>query len=268
MPVDSAEVEEGNRMPSYAAVFAPALTDPDYQVPAGIVGPSGKGVVRRYSVYRNNVTVSLIDALVAVFPATQRITGAEFFRAMARFHIRATPPQSPLLFEYGRAFPDFIGHYDHAQGMPYLADTARIERAWLDAYHAADEPPLSSQTLAAVPHDLLPDLTFIPHPAARIVQSAFSALSIFIANRGDGPVRRIESATAEDALITRPGNEVIVRQLPPGGAIFLMKLVAGNALGEAAAFAVETSSDFDLSANLAGMIDAGVFTALSVGDQA
>jgi hypothetical protein len=26
--------------------------------------------------------------------------------------------------------------------MPWLADTARIERAWLDAYHAADAEPL------------------------------------------------------------------------------------------------------------------------------
>jgi putative DNA-binding protein len=38
-----------------------------------------------YNVYRNNVTVSLIDALVAIYPAVQRITGGDFFRAMARF---------------------------------------------------------------------------------------------------------------------------------------------------------------------------------------
>jgi hypothetical protein len=244
------------------------LIDPDYQVPAGVVGPGGKGAIRRYNVYRNNVTVSLIDALAAAFPATQRITGVEFFRAMARFHVRATPPQSPLLFEYGRAFPDFIAQYDYAQGMPYLADTARIERAWLDAYHAADMPPLLAQMLAAVPCDLLPGVTFVPHPAARIVQSAFAARSIFVANRGDGPVRCIDGAAAEDTLITRPENEVIVRRLPPGGATFLLTLLAGKALGEAAALAIETASDFDLSANLGGMIDAGVFTALVVGDQA
>ncbi len=136
------------RAPSYAAVLAPGLIDPDYETPAGVVGPRGKGAVKRYNVYRNNVTVSLIDALAAAFPATQRITGVEFFRAMARFHVRETPPRSPLLFEYGHDFPDFIAHYDYAQPMPYLADTARIERAWLDAYHAADMPPLPAQKLA------------------------------------------------------------------------------------------------------------------------
>jgi hypothetical protein len=268
MPVDSAKAEPGNRVPSYAAVFAPGLIDPYYQVPAGVVGPGGKGAVRRYNVYRNNVTVSLIDALAAIFPAARRITGAEFFRAMARSYVRATPPQSPLLFEYGRGFPDFIVKYDHAQEMPYLADTARIERAWLDAYHAADVPPLPGQTLAEIASDLLPEVMLVPHPATRIVRSAFSALSIFVANRNDGPVQSIESATAEDALITRPENEVIVRRLPLGGATFLLELLAGKALGEAAALAIEASSNFDLSGNLAGMIDAGVFTALLVGDQA
>ena len=74
---------------------------------------------------------------------------------MARFHVRATPPTSPLLFEYGRDFPDFIARYEHARAMPWLADVARIERAWLDAYHAADAEPLAPAALAAIPPDRL-----------------------------------------------------------------------------------------------------------------
>src|ERR1700740_3699263 len=129
--------------PSYTVAFAAALIDPERETPAIVPGPADKGAVRRYNVYRNNVTVSLIDALAAVYPAVQRITGVDFFRAMARFHVRATPPTSPLLFEYGRDFPAFIESYEHAQAMPWLADTARLERAWLDAYHAEDAASLS-----------------------------------------------------------------------------------------------------------------------------
>src|ERR1700721_3792633 len=90
---------------SFAGVFSPALLHPQSETPTIVAGPLHKAAVKRYNVYRNNVTVSLIDALAAIFPATQRITGVEFFRAMARFHIRETPPKSPLLFEYGRASP-------------------------------------------------------------------------------------------------------------------------------------------------------------------
>jgi hypothetical protein len=248
--------------PAYAAIFARALLDPDEATPAVIAGPKGKGATKRYNVYRNNVTVSLIDALAAVFPATLRITGMDFFRAMARFHVRATPPTSPLLFEYGRNFPDFIERYEYARSMPWLADVARIERAWLDAYHAADAEPLAPRVMAAVAPERLADITLTPHPATRIVRSRFSAVAIFAANRSDGPAGRIETPAPEDALVTRPNLEVAVRRLPPGGAVFLMGLIAGEAFGAAAAMALADSPAFDLPANIAGMLEAGAFTAI------
>ena len=267
MPAAEAASASARRSPSYAAVLARGLLDPDRPTPAGIAGPNGKRAVKRYNVYRNNVTVSLIDALAAIFPATQRITGVEFFRAMARFHVRDTPPRSPLLFEYGHDFPDFIARYEYAQGMPYLPDTARIERAWLDAYHAADMPPLAAQALAAIPPSLLPDVVFVPHPATRIVRSPFPAVTIFSANRQDGPAERIEASVPEDALITRPDQEVTVRRLPPGGAAFLTQLLSGRSLGDAGTAAFDAAPGFDLTANIAGMIEAGVFSALHVADQ-
>src|SRR5246127_4012076 len=232
---------EGRRQASYADRFATGLTDPTCPTPSGVVGPRGKGAVKRYNVYRNNVTVSLIDALVAIYPAVQRITGTEFFRAMARFHVRATPPTSPLLFEYGRDFPAFIESYEYAQDMPWLADVARIERAWLDAYHAADRKTLTSEALAAIPSNGLADAIFVPHPATRIFRSNFAAVSIFAANRTEAPVGRIEAVAPEDALITRPGLDVVVQRLPEGGAVFLTHLVLGKTLGEAAAAAFEES---------------------------
>ena len=130
----------------YATAFAPGLTDPAIVAPEDVIAASGKGVIKRYNVYRNNVTVSLIDALAAIYPAIQRITGVDFFRAMARFHVRATPPASPLLFEYGRDFPAFIESYEYARDMPWLADTARIERAWLDAAGFGRRPCRSARS--------------------------------------------------------------------------------------------------------------------------
>jgi hypothetical protein len=251
---------------SFAGAFSPALLDPQSATPAVVTGPNKKAASKRYNVYRNNVTVSLIDALAAIFPATQRITGVEFFRAMARFHVRAAPPTSPLLFEYGRDFPGFVERYEHAQSLPWLANVARIERAWLDAYHAADMETLRPQALASIPPERLLNIRFVPHPAVRIVSSEFPAVSIFAVHRSGGPVDPIEAVGAEDALITRPGLEVVVRHLPPGGAIFLTGLISGETLGQAAAAAFETSTSFDLSANIAGMIDAGAFMAIDSGD--
>ena len=247
---------------SFAALLAPGLTDPGYAVPQAVTGPDGKAAAKRYNVYRNNVTVSLIDALAAVFPATQRITGVEFFRAMARFHVRANPPRSPLLFEYGRDFPEFIERYEYAQSLPWLADVARIERAWLDCYHATDAEPLSPTVLRSVPAEGLADLVFLPHPAVRIVSSGFSAVSIFAANRNGERANPVQAIDPEDALVTRPGLDVAVRHLPAGGATFLTRLIEGDSLGVAVSAALEATSTFDLQANIAGMMDAGVFTTI------
>lgn len=251
---------------SFAAAFAPALLDPMRAAPPVVTGPNGRAARKRYDVYRNNVTVSLIDALAAIYPAVQRITGIDFFRAMARFHVRENPPTSPLLFEYGRGFPDFIAQYEHAQIMPWLADVARIERAWLDAYHAHDAAPLAPAQLAAIAPERLGDLVFTPHPATRIVRSQFSAVTIFAANRDTSPVGRIDASTPEDALITRAEFDVVVRHLPPGGAVFATSLMSGRPLGEAAAIGLDAAADFDIATNIAGLIEAGAFTSIAFGD--
>jgi len=263
---DPCDPREGGSL-SYAAAFASGLLDPLRETPAAVTGPHNKAAVKRYNVYRNNVTVGLIDALAWNFPATERLTGTEFFRAMARFHLRASPPTSPLLFDYGRDFPDFIQGYQYAQTMPWLADVARIDRAWLDAYHAADLDILRPEVLVAIAPERLPDVVLVPHPAVRIVRSDYPAVSIFAAHRGEGPVGPIEAVGAEDGLITRPGLEVVVRHLPPGGAVFLRHLVSGETLGQAAAAAVEASASFDLAVNIAGMITSGAFAAVKSGDQ-
>ena len=252
---------------SYTSAFASALIDPRSETPAVVTGPRGKAAIKRYNVYRNNVTASLIEALAAIYPAVQRITGVEFFRAMARSHIRATPPTSPLLFEYGRDFPAFIETYEHASAMPWLADTARIERAWLDAYHAADAEPLPAAALGSSPQERLAELCFVVHPATRLVRSRFSAVTIFAANRDDAVQGRIDASMPEDALITRPDLDVVVRHLPAGGAVFLASLIAGQPLGEAAALALDASPTFDIASAIAGMIEAGAFTAATLEKQ-
>ena len=250
----------------YPAAFSASLLKPDRETPALVCGPSGKAAARRYNVYRNNVTVSLIGALAAVYPAVQRITGVEFFRAMARFHIRETPPTSPLLFEYGRDFPAFIEAHQYALGMPWLADTARIERAWLDAYHAADALVLDAADLTSVPPERLADVVFMPHPAARVVRSRYAAVTIFAANRKPASVQDVDASQAEDGLITRPEFDVVVRRLAPGQAEFVSALMAGRPLGVAAAAALEARSDFDVGMGLATLIESGACTSVQLGE--
>jgi hypothetical protein len=244
----------------FPMAFASALLDPQKAPPSDLGAHCGKAIARRFNVYRNNVVVSLIEALRVAYPAVERLTGPEFFRAMARFHIRETPPTSPLLFEYGRDFPDFIDRYPYAQELPWLGDMARVERAWIEACHAQDALPLAPTRLSRITDSTLDDLRFVAHPASRIVRSRYAATTLFTLNRAQDEITQLEPSTPEDTLITRPSLEVEVRHLPPGAAVFLSKLIAGEPLGAAVGEALDGHPSFDLAANIAGFLEAGVFS--------
>jgi hypothetical protein len=228
--------------------FAKALLDP--QRPLSF--PAA-----RFAVYRNNVTVGLVDALAKRFAVTQRIVGEEFFRAMARVYVRAHPPSSPLLVEYDNDFPGFIAAFEPASGLPYLPDVARLEAARTYAYHAADAAPLAASSLQLLDEATLARLRLAPHPAAAIIRSAHPIVTIWAMNTGERALAPIEHSHGEDALVTRPVLEVFVRALPPGGAAFLSALFAGMTLGEAAEVALNETEAFDLVASLAALISSG-----------
>ena len=121
--------------------FAQALLDPERDCPSGLTTWNGSDPVMRFAVYRNNVMLSLIDALADTFPVTQELVGEEFFRVMAKHFVQAQPPRSRLLAFYGDSFADFVDSFAPAAPVPYLADVARLEMCRVRAYHAADVPP-------------------------------------------------------------------------------------------------------------------------------
>lgn len=247
--------------PELQEAFAGGLLNPERPVPAGVVDPEGRACARRYGVYRNNVTVGLAGALAESFPAVRRLVGEAFFRAMAIAYARAEPPRSPVMAAYGSGFADFVAGFEPASGLPYLPDVARIEQAWVEAYHAADADPIDPAAFAELPPEALPHLRLVLHPSLKIVRSPYAALSIWRSNIEEGCEPSVEDAgLAEDVLILRPETEVEVREVAPGGAAFLQALAAGRTVVEAWGGALEETADFDLSAHLAGLLEMGAIT--------
>lgn len=242
------------------AAFASALCEPLSPVPEGCVGPLGLPDPKRFAVYRNNVVASLIEAIEAAYPAVRRILGEECFHGVARLYVLEHPPYSPLMLEYGQHFADFLGRCAPLARYPYLADVARIERAWLEAYHAAEAEPPDAAALADIATCDPADLVFSLHPSLRLVSSPFPVLSIWHANRQEEPPPVIElDAGAERVLIARPAAEVEARLLPTAAALFLESLVRGDTLAVAAA-AVADTMQFDLASHLAALFESGLIT--------
>ena len=241
--------------------LAAALLDPERAVPAAVTAHTARVPARRFAVYRNNVTASLINALRARFPVIEKLVGEEFFAAMAAVFVRTQPPRSPILSVYGDEFPGFIDGFPPMAELAYAGDVARLEAARTRAYHAADAAPLDAGTLATLDAAAVPDLSFKLHPSLQLVRSRHAIVSIWAMNSGERPLQAIETDAAEDALVARPALTVSVRSLPPGGAAFLAALAGRATLAQAAQAALADCADFDLTANLAGLFASGLVTA-------
>lgn len=249
------------------ADFARAILDPRRPAPAGLVGPDGKPSEKRFAVYRNNVIIGLIETLKAAFPVVHRLVGNEFFAAMAGLHALAEPPSSPIMLDYGAGFPAFVASFGPAAVLPYLADVARLERTWAEAYHAAEAPALPPSDLGRVPACDVPALRLRLHPSVRLVRSAFPIVQIWRENVARGDVAAIDpDAGGEDALVARPEAEVEVRVLPEGAAAFIAALGAGIPIVAAAGAGLDASPRFDIAGALRGMTEAGIITGYCAAD--
>lgn len=225
---------------------------------------SERAVDARFAVHRNNMRASLIAALGARFPVVVRLVGEEFFQAMALVFIEQQLPTSPVLAEYGAGFGDFLDTFEPADGLPYLADVARLEWARHLAWHATDATAVSIERLAAIAPDRLDGVRLGLHPAAMVVVSAWPVISIWTTNACDEEVRPIGPDLAgENALITRPGLEVFVNPLPPGVDLLFKALATGVALGKAVMQA-ERIAGFDTTSALSLLFRSGAVTSLVI----
>ncbi|MDM9627800.1 DNA-binding domain-containing protein [Rhizobium sp. S152] len=240
--------------------FALALVDPRRPVPEGLVGPDGVPSERRFNVYRNNVVAGLTSTIRDAYPAVARIVGDEFFSAMARIYVSAHPPRGPIMLDYGSTFPDFIESFEPAISVPYLADVARIERAWVEAYHSPDIEPLHPTVFTRIPSQELPNVRVFLHPSWRLVRSAFPAVSIWQMNVGDGPVGELSlERGGENAFVIRSGADVEVRPLRSSAAQFVQSLADGAPILEAMKAAMDMDYSFDLSSCLSALMTAKAF---------
>lgn len=253
-------------MPSLAelqSAFSRALRDPAVPVPRGLRGGGRYGAGRRFDVHRNNMVVSLVDALRSTFPAVHRLVGEDYFAAAARAYVEQQPPESPVLLHYGETFGEFLDALPSASGVPYLGDVARLEWARIGALHAADAEPASIDALAGIDRALLDAVTFALHPSLSVIRSRWPVMSLWAACLDPGHSGDVDMSASEDVVVVRPELKVGVQAPPTGGAVFLAGLQRGAPLGAAAGHAMDAVADFDLAAQLRFVFEAGIVTAVN-----
>lgn len=243
--------------------FHAALFDPESPVPDGLCDAHNRPAGRRFDVYRNNVTVSLTEALHQAFPTVAKLLGQQNMDGLARAYIRRNPPETPLLMQYGAGLPGFIATLPQLSHLGYLPDIARLDQAMRESYHAADAVPLDPTALARPGEDLITCRVTLA-PSLRLLRSNWPIHAIWRFNTHPGAPKPVPGP--QDVVILRPGFDPEPHLLPPGGATFIEALQRGDTL--ARAHAATNDPDFDPGPVAALLVQGGAITDLTPETQA
>ena len=242
-------------------IFAAALLDAALPAPDGLRDAALRPAGRRFSVYRNNVAVSLTEALHTAFPATARLLGRENMDRLAGVFLRANPPSSPLLMFYGEGFPEFLAGIEQLAKMGYLPDLARLELAQRRSYHAADAEPVAPESLATLPPEELMQCGVTLAPALRLIRSEWPLHQIWRLGTEEGAPQ--PTVRQQDVLITRPEFDPVLQPLPAGGAAWIDALQQGASIGDAYETTLQTVPEFDPGATLTLLIQGNAIISLT-----
>jgi len=236
--------------------FHSGLLAPSAPVPEGLTDGHDHPAGRRYGVYRNNVTVALRQALADGFPAIVGLIGRENFDHLARGFLRQAPPRSPVMSQYGSAFPDFLASVEQLAQLPYLGDVARIDLAMRQSYHAADSTGIDPAVLQALDEPTLLTTRIDLAPSLRVIRSRWpiGAIWHYTLRGADKP-----SGGPQDVAVLRAEYDPEPVILGPGATEVLAAFQDGKPFGAAIAAG---GAAFDLARLLTLLLAQNAITAL------
>jgi hypothetical protein len=216
------------------------------------------------SVYRNTVAKGLVDALRDRFPTVERAVGEGWFIAAALDFARVHPPVRAELSAWGGDFPAWLATFPPAADLTYLADLARLDELWMQAYLAADAPPLPAEAFARLDGEGLARMGARVHPSARTAWFADGVAEVWRLTRppADPPAEIELSPAPGGLLLVRPDATVETLALSRAGFVFLNACAEGESLAAAADRALSAEPGADFARQFADLIEIGTFAAL------
>lgn len=206
------------------------------------------------SVYRNNVTSSLINTLLNTYPLITRLVGENFFRIAAKDYIKRYPSRSSNLHDFGQYFSDFLAAYPPVKSLIYLAEVAHFEWICHTLHFAADHPAFDLHLLENISPDAYPCLLFILHPACQVIKFHYPILRIIELCKGEIKELLDVNTGGDNLLIIRRDLEIKLVALTAAESAFLQAIQQGLRLAEALDAANAIEADFKLDEKLPAWI--------------
>ena len=172
----------------------------------------GLGGDERIGIYANAYFYRLLECLKEEYPATLAVTGSNDFASLTRDYLVWRPPSEPSIFYAGCYLADFLRNHRLAEGWPFIAELARLERATLDSFHAPDISILTDEAMRAIPAEQWPTIELRCHPGVEILRGEWRVSEVLSAvERGEQWLEPVRETNA--VIVWRRGISVHYRIL-------------------------------------------------------
>jgi hypothetical protein len=200
-------------------------------------------------VYREQFWLRHVGSLREDYATLVHLLGDEDFEVLVRGYLAAHPPKGFRLRDLGAALPGYVAHTLPWSADALLADCARLEWALIEAFDAADVPPLDPARIAGLGEDDWPRAVLVLEPSVRILSARHPVDTFRTAVRtGQAPERPAEGPVE---LVAHRRNETLyVERVTLPARVLLQGLAAGMPLGLACERAAQEALAEEIEAAL------------------
>lgn len=182
------------------AEFHQQLVQGDSNIVAHIQNSGEISPIERVSIYETGYFARLTEVLAADYKVLWMVLGDDEFEALAKAYILANPSRYFSLRWFGQDFSQFLSEQEGEHAV-MLAQLARLEWAFVDAFTSEDTPMLALEKIASVGPESWPQLCFKFHPSLSIVEHDWNILSVWRAGREEQPFPEIEHYPALQKML-------------------------------------------------------------------
>jgi len=194
-------------------------------------------------VYREQFFLRHVGSLREDFPTVERLLGADAFEAMCAAYLTAMPPTSFALRDASDRMANFLATHAPYSEDALLRDCAAVEWAFIEAFDAADAPPLDVAVLATIDEDAWDRAKLHFHPSLRFLALSYPAHTYRTAVRGDRETARPEAKAVNVVTFRASDDTLRWMEVEPAAFALLGALASGKMLGEAGEDAAKIDPD-------------------------
>lgn len=185
------------------------------------------------AIYREQYLERHLGCLCDDFPAVLGLLGGEPFLALGKAYLAVHPPSSFSLRDLGGSFPAFLRVSLAADPLLGVAvDLALLDWALLEAYDAADAPPLDPAMLAAATPEQLDEVRLSFAPSFSVVALGHPVHRIHGASCAGDPFE-LPAPSPTWLAVQRRGTEIGWAEIPRLAGLAIEALRGGEPLAVA-----------------------------------